>query len=122
MAWFQKYIGRSEISQKAVVAFGILILVVLASSSIGYALEIHHVFADVDHDGHQHSDFDLCQWVQFHTAHSLVGEDPALGPGKCFFGVLVFAHPSVVISPFYFLTDSRGPPSSSLISSVPNYN
>ena len=96
-------------------AFGILIFIVLASAPIGYALEIHHLFAEVDHDGHQHSDFDLCQWVQFHTAHSLAGDDPALGPGKYYFGILFFAHPSVVISPFYVLTDSRGPPSSLLI-------
>ena len=107
--------SKQKISTKLRLALGILILIVLASSSIGYALEIHHVFAEVDHDGHQHSEFDLCQWVQFHTAHSLVGEDPALGPGKYFFGVLVYAHLSGVISSFYFLTDSRGPPSSSLI-------
>lgn len=30
------------------------------------ALEVHHVFGDLDHDGHEHSDFDLCQWVQAH--------------------------------------------------------
>lgn len=104
-----------KISPKLSLAFGTLILIVLASASIGYALEIHHVFAEVDHDGHQHSDFDLCQWVQFHTAHSLLGEEPVLGPGKYFFGLLFSAHSSVVISPFYFLTDSRGPPTSSLI-------
>lgn len=24
------------------------------------ALEVHHIFAEADHDGHEHSDFDLC--------------------------------------------------------------
>lgn len=40
------------------------------------ALEIHHVFAEVDHDGHEHSDFDLCQWVQQHANGLLTVENP----------------------------------------------
>ncbi|WP_454061760.1 hypothetical protein [Candidatus Nitrospira salsa] len=40
------------------------------------ALEIHHVFAEVDHDGHEHSDFDLCQWVQQHANGLFVYERP----------------------------------------------
>ena len=40
------------------------------------ALEIHHELAAADHDGHEHSDTDLCQWVQYHTGHSLVGDVP----------------------------------------------
>lgn len=31
------------------------------------ALQIHHVFAAVDHDSHEHSEFDLCQWVLHHA-------------------------------------------------------
>ena len=26
------------------------------------------------HDGHQHSDFDLCKWVQFNSGNSLALE------------------------------------------------
>ena len=35
------------------------------------ALEVHHVFSEIDHDGHEHSDFDLCQWVQAHGSGSI---------------------------------------------------
>ena len=35
------------------------------------ALEVHHIFAEVDHDGHEHSDFDLCQWVQVNGSGSI---------------------------------------------------
>ena len=39
-------------------------------------LEIHHVFAEVDHDGHEHSDYDVCQWVQQHANGVFVLEKP----------------------------------------------
>jgi|SRR5579884_3097195 len=46
-------------------------LVLLGMAPLAGALEIHHALAAADHDGHQHSDSDLCQWVQHHTGHSL---------------------------------------------------
>lgn len=104
-----------RVSPPSVLAFGILILIVLASATMGFALEIHHAFAEVDHDGHQHSDFDLCQWVQSHTAHSLVGEDPLVNRGGYLVGVLSFPPLSVFSSLAHLLTASRGPPFSSLI-------
>ena len=107
--------GQPEFSPIWSLAFGLLIFIVLVSAPVGFALEIHHMFAEVDLDGHQHTDFDLCQWVQFHTAYSLAGEDPAFGPGTYFWGVLSHAPPSLVTSPFPFLSDSRGPPFSSMI-------
>jgi hypothetical protein len=48
-----------------------LVAIVLALLPLSTALEIHHLFAAADEDGHQHSDTDLCQWVQSHTGHSL---------------------------------------------------
>jgi hypothetical protein len=54
----------------------VLGLVLLSSIPFAQALEIHHLFADVDHDGHQHSDHDLCQWIQHHTANSLLWDAP----------------------------------------------
>jgi hypothetical protein len=42
------------------------------------ALEVHHELAAADQDGHQHSDTDLCQWVQHHTGSSLTADAPAL--------------------------------------------
>ncbi|WHZ20923.1 MAG: hypothetical protein OJF47_000035 [Nitrospira sp.] len=48
----------------------------LAMAPFAAALEIHHELAAADHDGHEHSDTDLCQWVQYHTGHSLTGDMP----------------------------------------------
>ena len=62
---------------------GRLVALLLAGMLLGMApfavaLEIHHEFAGADHDGHEHSDTDLCQWVQYHTGHSLTGDVPPL--------------------------------------------
>ncbi len=67
------------------------------------ALEIHHELAAADHDGHEHSDTDLCQWVQYHTGHSLSGDIPA----PCAF--LVEAPPQAVHAP---ILSSQSLPSS----------
>ena len=64
-------ISRSTIA--VVVAFVFLCLLPFSG-----ALEIHHLFAEVDHDGHEHSDFDLCKWVQQHSSESLVLEVPSI--------------------------------------------
>ncbi len=37
-------------------------------------------FAAADHDGHQHSTFDLCNWVQQHANYSIAPEVPMLKP------------------------------------------
>lgn len=68
----------------------VLACMLLAMAPFAAALEIHHELAAADHDGHEHSDTDLCQWVQYHTGHSLVGDAPA----TCSF--LVEAPPPVV--------------------------
>ena len=48
----------------------LLACMLLTMAPFAAALEIHH-------DGHEHSDTDLCQWVQYHTGHSLAGDVPA---------------------------------------------
>ena len=55
----------------------LLACMLLTMAPFAAALEIHHELAAADHDGHEHSDTDLCQWVQYHTGHSLVGDAPA---------------------------------------------
>lgn len=50
----------------------------LALAPFAVALEVHHELAAADEDGHQHSDTDLCQWVQHHTGSSLLADAPAL--------------------------------------------
>ena len=103
------------LNRKCIAALGMLILILLTSSSFGYALEIHHVFAAVDHDGHQHSDFDLCQWVQSHAANSLVVDKPTWQRDGYLAAFLSFFVGLQVSSPVPLLHDSRGPPAFSLI-------
>jgi hypothetical protein len=50
--------------------------VLLALAPFAVALEVHHELAAADQDGHQHSDTDLCQWVQHHTGSSLLADAP----------------------------------------------
>jgi hypothetical protein len=80
---------QSQIKSNRLVAL-LLACMLLAMAPFAAALEIHHEFAAADQDGHEHSDTDLCQWVQYHTGHSLVGEAPA----TCSF--LAEAPPSIV--------------------------
>jgi hypothetical protein len=35
------------------------------------AQDVHHELAAADTDGHEHSENDLCQWVQHHTSGSI---------------------------------------------------
>lgn len=51
-----------------------LMLLVLAPFAV--ALDVHHELAAADADGHEHSDTDLCQWVQHQTAGSLDFDPP----------------------------------------------
>lgn len=52
------------------VAAGLIVLL-LAIAPFAVAQDVHHELAAADHDGHEHSDTDLCQWLQHHTAGSL---------------------------------------------------
>ena len=55
---------------RGAVAIG-LVLLLLTIAPFAVAQDVHHELAAADHDGHEHSDTDLCQWVQHHTAGSL---------------------------------------------------
>lgn len=55
-----------------------LVGVLLTLAPFAAALEVHHELAAADHDGHEHSDSDLCQWVQHHTGQSLLCDVPTL--------------------------------------------
>jgi hypothetical protein len=48
-----------------------LIILLLALAPFAAAQDVHHELAAADTDGHEHSDTDLCQWVQHHTSGSL---------------------------------------------------
>ena len=86
----------------------ILLLMVLAPFAV--AQDVHHELAAADSDGHEHSDNDLCQWVQHHTAGSLDLDVPR--PAFC---ELVEHHdppaePIVLSAAFSFVGPSRAPP------------
>ena len=44
----------------------------LFSIPFGLALEVHHLFSEIDHDGHEHAEHDLCTWVEHHAGGSYV--------------------------------------------------
>lgn len=62
---------------RAGLALGI-ICVLLGLAPFAVAQDVHHELAAADTDGHEHSDTDLCQWVQHHTAGSLDLDTPQL--------------------------------------------
>jgi len=89
-----------------------LALVLLALGPFAAALEIHHVLAAADQDGHQHSETDLCQWVQHHTT----GTDQVAVPTVGTF-VLPESHPlpvptRLISAGLFDSTSSRAPPQS----------
>ena len=71
----QKRRGSQSRLMGTAICLGVLLL---CQAPFSLVLEIHHVFAEVDHDGHEHSDFDLCQWVQQHSSGSIVIDPPQL--------------------------------------------
>jgi hypothetical protein len=64
------FIRRLSRGFQGPVAIG-LVLLLLAIAPFAVAQDVHHELAAADHDGHEHSDTDLCQWLQHHTAGSL---------------------------------------------------
>ena len=103
--------ARFRITTGAVLALAVsLLLVVMAPFST--ALSVHHDLAAADHDGHEHSDTDLCQWVQYHTGHSLAGDVPTLS--SLFHQVEPKFHPQAFFCSLSLpdSISSRGPPAS----------
>ena len=91
------------------VALG-LVLLLLAFAPFAVAQDVHHELAAADHDGHEHSDNDLCQWVQHHTSGSLDVGAPLLTAQE-FVDLLELPADSVLLS--YQLSTpgpSRAPP------------
>jgi hypothetical protein len=59
------------------VALGMVCLL-LGLAPFAVAQDVHHELAAADTDGHEHSDNDLCQWVQHHTAGAIDVDVPRL--------------------------------------------
>ncbi len=66
-----------------------MICIILALAPFAVAQDVHHELAAADADGHEHSDTDICQWVQQHTSGSIDLGAPSLsaweivGPYEC---------------------------------------
>ncbi|HEX7765551.1 MAG TPA: hypothetical protein VF443_02475 [Nitrospira sp.] len=60
----------------------VMLVILLGLAPFAVAQDVHHELAAADHDGHEHSDTDLCQWVQHHTAGSLDDGAPILVAGE----------------------------------------
>jgi hypothetical protein len=87
-----------------------VVMVLLALAPFAAVLEVHHQLAAADQDGHQHSDTDLCQWVQHHAGQSL---DIAVPAVERFLdaGLHQFPPPAVLLSVSLIAsTPSRAPP------------
>ena len=101
--------------------FGILLTFVLlfvGSIPFAHALEIHHLFAEIDHDAHQHSEFDLCQWVKHHTSNSLAWAAPHVSYGPVGSSILFFEGQIAPCSLSFLYSYSRGPPPRNLFSFI----
>lgn len=48
-----------------------MVCIMLGLAPFAVAQDVHHELAAADSDGHEHSDTDICQWVQDHTAGSV---------------------------------------------------
>ncbi len=57
---------------------GGIVCIMLGLAPFAVAQDVHHELAVADSDGHEHSDTDICQWVQHHTAGSVDCDVPKL--------------------------------------------
>ena len=87
-----------------------LLLLTLALAPLAVAQDIHHALAAADTDGHEHSDNDLCQWVQHHTSDSINLGGPILSAWEVV-SLSLSSPPSLLLSgEFAYLSPSRAPP------------
>lgn len=87
-----------------------VVLLFLCLLPFAGALEVHHVFAEVDHDGHEHSDFDLCQWVQAHGSGAFDLDQADIGIPLQVDQEQLFSSEIVFFSIALTSHESRGPP------------
>jgi len=96
-------------SLKAGVSLG-LILLLLAIAPFAVAQDVHHELAAADTDGHEHSDTDLCQWVQHHTSGSLDLGGPVFSVWDTVGHFEVPAQSVLLSAEFSSVGPSRAPP------------
>jgi hypothetical protein len=89
-----------------------LILLLLAIAPFAVAQDVHHELAAADTDGHEHSDHDLCQWMQHHTSGSLVVAIPPVASWAATSNDVWFPVTVLVSSSYFSVSASRAPPRS----------
>ncbi|MBH0193885.1 MAG: hypothetical protein HP497_14590 [Nitrospira sp.] len=87
-----------------------LILLLMALAPFAVAQDVHHELAAADTDGHEHSDNDLCQWVQHHTAGSLDFDVPRPAFRELVEQYESPADPILLSVAFSYVGPSRAPP------------
>lgn len=94
---------------RAGVAVG-MVCIILVLAPFAVAQDVHHELATVDSDGHEHSDTDICQWVQHHIAGFLDLDLPRLAVSDVI-RHQVFPSESILLSAAPSLVGpSRAPP------------
>ena len=91
---------------------GAIVVLLLALAPFVAAQDVHHELAAADHDGHEHSDADLCQWIQHHTTGSLVIAIPPLASWAAISEHEWLPVSVLVSSSFFAVGPSRAPPRS----------
>ena len=96
---------------RASVALG-MICVLLGLAPFAVAQDVHHELAAADHDGHEHSGTDLCQWVQHHTAGSCDLDVPILAVCELVWHQELPSESVLLSVDLSFVGPSRAPPRS----------
>lgn len=91
------------------VALGIVCLL-LGLAPFAVAQDVHHELAAADSDGHEHSDTDICQWVQHHTAGSIDFDSPKLPLSELVQPQELPAEPILLAATPSLVGPSRAPP------------
>lgn len=87
-----------------------LVLLLLTMAPFAVAQDVHHELAAADDDGHEHSDGDLCQWVQHHTSGSLDFSGPVFTVWQIVGHYEVPAQSVLLSAEFSSVGPSRAPP------------
>ena len=87
-----------------------IICILLGLAPFAVAQDVHHELAVADTDGHEHSDTDLCQWVQHHTAGSLDLDIPILTVSELVRHQELPSEPVLLSVDLSFVGPSRAPP------------
>lgn len=91
------------------VAWG-MIVIILGLAPFAVAQDVHHELAAADSDGHEHSDTDICQWVQHHIAGSVDLDVPRLAVSDVVREQEPLPESLLFSTVFSFVGPSRAPP------------